>query len=294
MGYIVHHAIIVTGAVDRDLNSAYDVAVGVFGDMVSPKVQSHTNGYVTFVVAPDGSKDGWPDSEAGDKRREHYLEFLSHNHLSLRWCEVQYGDDEGDNRILRTEVSGEETKPESEPTARKMELTGGHWAIVELMGHRRAAGYLTEIEEFGVKLGLLRIPTSETEFRSMRFQGSSIYSLTDVDETEARSLAMHWGVPAIHNFDANRILGRPARPLMPEKDFDDSDPFDDGEEVVPSPYIVSDRPFDQPSEVEPAPAEDGVPLGPSPLLNELQELKVDAEVQTQIRREWGENEDARQ
>ena len=35
------------------------------------------------------------------------------------------------------------------------------WAIVELMGHIKICGRLTEEEKFGAKMGRLDIPTSE-------------------------------------------------------------------------------------------------------------------------------------
>lgn len=59
------------------------------------------------------------------------------------------------------------------------------WAIVELMGHVRLAGRLTEEEKFGAKMGRLDIP-SEDGFVTQLFGGGSVYRITIVTEAVAR------------------------------------------------------------------------------------------------------------
>lgn len=104
------------------------------------------------------------------------------------------------------------------------------WAIVELMGHVRIAGRVTEEERFGTKLGRVDIPlpvkvcgpcggkvgvcpdcaichgTGATGggFVTQYFSGSSIYRLTPCDEATARRVAQasepapvhQWQLPA--------------------------------------------------------------------------------------------------
>ena len=59
------------------------------------------------------------------------------------------------------------------------------WAIVELMGHVRLAGKLTEEEKFGSKLGRLDIPDG-AGYITQFFGGGSVYRITVVTEAVAR------------------------------------------------------------------------------------------------------------
>ena len=68
-------------------------------------------------------------------------------------------------------------------------LTG--WCIVELMGHIRLAGYVTEEEHFGAKIGRVDIPGPKGETVTQFFGGSSIYRITPTTEAIARRVAMH-------------------------------------------------------------------------------------------------------
>lgn len=64
------------------------------------------------------------------------------------------------------------------------------WAIVELLGHTRFAGRVTEEELFGEKLGRCDIPDPEkpSGFRTEYFPGTSLYRLRVVGEEEVREL----------------------------------------------------------------------------------------------------------
>jgi hypothetical protein len=75
------------------------------------------------------------------------------------------------------------------------------FAIVELMGHVRVAGWVTEEELFGTKLGRVDIPdvtadltggARPTEVHATQyFNGSALYRLTPCDEATARELAAY-------------------------------------------------------------------------------------------------------
>ncbi len=69
------------------------------------------------------------------------------------------------------------------------------WAIVELMGHVRIAGRLTEEEKFGVKMGRLDMPNSEGGFATRYFGGASVYSITIVSEEAARLVSVRAPLP---------------------------------------------------------------------------------------------------
>jgi hypothetical protein len=110
VGYIRHHAIIVTGSNGDFIRRAHMEArviaerhsIGGYGEaIVSPLVGPFMNGAESFFVAPDGSKEGWAMSGDGDEFREEFVEWLraqayDDGSSPLAWVEVQYGDD---NRV---------------------------------------------------------------------------------------------------------------------------------------------------------------------------------------------------
>ena len=97
MGYMVHHAIIVTSEYKEKIEEAHACAIGIFPE-VSDIFPGTANSVGSFFVPPDGSKEGWVHSDDGDERREEFMEYLR-GETGLSWAEVQYGDDEGDNKL---------------------------------------------------------------------------------------------------------------------------------------------------------------------------------------------------
>lgn len=105
MGYIRHHSIVVTTWDKDKVKIVYDKAKEIFGANVSEIVNSNINGYQSFFVAPDGSKEGWEESEQGDKNRASFLEFIEQQKYeddsnSISFAELFYGDDEGESEIV--------------------------------------------------------------------------------------------------------------------------------------------------------------------------------------------------
>ena len=99
------------------------------------------------------------------------------------------------------------------------------WAIVELMGHVRLAGRLTEEEKFGSKIGRLDIPTSEG-FVTQYFGGGSVYRITIVSEEVARHAAQHVSAAPISPWQFPRsLIASPAA-----RADDDDDPYNGQEE----------------------------------------------------------------
>lgn len=99
MGYIKHHAILVTGFHPQSMKDLHGIAVEMFGSLVSEIIDSKMNGYLSFFVAPDGSKEGWEESDKNDLLRREFTDLL---HLSryIDYCEVIYGDEAGDSRVV--------------------------------------------------------------------------------------------------------------------------------------------------------------------------------------------------
>jgi len=106
MGYIRHHTIIVTSYDSDKLHAAHHQAERIFGeDMVSNIVDSPVNGYKSFFVAPDGSKEGWEDSDNYDKDRGEFIRLIKLKDFedgsnAIQYIEVAY-DEEGVAKIER-------------------------------------------------------------------------------------------------------------------------------------------------------------------------------------------------
>jgi len=98
MGYNVEHAIVVSSWDKTLLRKAHKKASAIFPH-VSELVAHVANGGASFLVPPDGSKEGWDESADGDQRRVQFVAWLDKQRYddgstSLRWIEVLYADDE--------------------------------------------------------------------------------------------------------------------------------------------------------------------------------------------------------
>lgn len=67
--------------------------------MQSQSNSSHWNGYQTFLIPPDGSKEGWDPSNIGDEERKRLKTFMRKNHPYVDWTEITYGGDDGISKI---------------------------------------------------------------------------------------------------------------------------------------------------------------------------------------------------
>lgn len=108
MGYIKHHAIIVTGQHDWDgiaqlptIFDAHAEAIRCGCPLVTEVVGPGINATSSFLVAPDGSKEGWEDSDVGDHARDAFIEWLR-NTGSYAWAEVVLGEDDGEAYVERS------------------------------------------------------------------------------------------------------------------------------------------------------------------------------------------------
>lgn len=106
MGYIKHHTIVVASWDDELIGSAHGKAKEIHGTLVSELVSSTSNSYKSFFVAPDGSKEGWSESDTGDAKRDElikYLEALTYEDgsSSINYCELFFGEDNGHSQIVK-------------------------------------------------------------------------------------------------------------------------------------------------------------------------------------------------
>jgi hypothetical protein len=96
---------IVTSWSRYQLELAHNVATnaGLLPSTITPGI---TNGYRSFFVPPDGSKEGWGESDRGDSARDDFVEYLRAKENEdgssyLSWVEVSYGDDNGGCAVVR-------------------------------------------------------------------------------------------------------------------------------------------------------------------------------------------------
>jgi hypothetical protein len=78
------------------------------------------------------------------------------------------------------------------------------WAILELMGHVRMAGRVTEEERFGAKMGRIDVPGAEGGYTTVYFGGGSVYRMTPTTEAIARAVATHNAPEPVHRWELPR------------------------------------------------------------------------------------------
>lgn len=106
------------------------------------------------------------------------------------------------------------------------------WAIIELMGHVRLAGKVTEEERFGVKMGRIEIPMADGSFVTQFFGGSSVYRITPTEEQIARAIAKDSQGNPVSAWEMRHILPAPQQHASPPSNIDgleDDEDYDYGD-----------------------------------------------------------------
>jgi hypothetical protein len=68
------------------------------------------------------------------------------------------------------------------------------WAIVEIMGHRRRAGRVCEVDLYGTKMLRIDIPVDDgTLFVTEHYGGAALFCVTPTTEEVARAMAIRLG-----------------------------------------------------------------------------------------------------
>lgn len=99
----------------------------------------------------------------------------------------------------------------------------GSWAILELKGYTKLAGYITEEEHFGTILGRIDIPLEDGKSLTRYFTGQSVYLLTPVAEQIARGYALNNKPQPVQVYEWR----------LPELSGPDWDDFDEEEQDEP-------------------------------------------------------------
>jgi len=118
MGYMKHNAAVVTNWDIKKLEIAHAKAKEIFtakfspdhfvrdaSSLVSDIVHGITNSQASFFIAPDGSKEGWADSDKADEARKEFLDWLIENNNFSDYIEVRFGGDDHYSTIVRDKDS---------------------------------------------------------------------------------------------------------------------------------------------------------------------------------------------
>jgi hypothetical protein len=99
------------------------------------------------------------------------------------------------------------------------------WAILELMGHRRLAGHVTEVQVAGAGMLRLDVPGEQTgdAVATQFYSPSAVYCITPCTEELARRAARLCRPAPVHRYE----LPAPTPVTAPVGDVEDADPDDD-------------------------------------------------------------------
>lgn len=75
------------------------------------------------------------------------------------------------------------------------------WAILELLGHRRLAGYLCEQEIAGAAFLRIDIPSGDGVLASQFYALAAVYGITPTTEEVARAVAQHNQPQPVHRWE---------------------------------------------------------------------------------------------
>lgn len=105
--------------------------------------------------------------------------------------------------------------------------TFDQWCILELMGHVRLAGRVTEESLFGTALGRIDIPNGDG-FTTQYFGGSSVYRITPTTEEVARLVAVGNQPEPVHRWElpAPKAAGVADHEDIFDERLEDGDEYD--------------------------------------------------------------------
>lgn len=98
MGMQSHVGIVVTSYNDEAITDVWIDATEIFYE-VSDILDSKMNGVKSFFIPPSGSNVGREQAKKHEKDCQTFKEILK-KYPSLSWVQIQYGDENHDNKIL--------------------------------------------------------------------------------------------------------------------------------------------------------------------------------------------------
>ena len=103
------------------------------------------------------------------------------------------------------------------------------WAIVELMGHQRMAGMVSEVQIAGAGMIRIDVPAVNGQAEFCRFiSPAALYAINPVTEEIARGLAARVSSAPVHRYELPALPSHPApgSPSLFENDRDGGDDED--------------------------------------------------------------------
>lgn len=109
MGDIVHHAILVSASYDTNGEHWIEVARRAAleaGCRPTAIQEGVVNDVRSFAILPDGSKEGWEESNAGDRARYDFIRWMNDQAYEdgsspLSWVEVEWDNPNFLPRVMR-------------------------------------------------------------------------------------------------------------------------------------------------------------------------------------------------
>jgi len=97
------------------------------------------------------------------------------------------------------------------------------WAILELMGHRKLAGLVTEQEIGGSKLIRIDVPGADGNVATQFYGSAAVYCMTPVAEELARKVARSYQPEPVTRWDLPKQIEAPVRATLRDYGVDDED-----------------------------------------------------------------------
>ncbi len=85
------------------------------------------------------------------------------------------------------------------------------WSILELMGHRRLAGMLSEMQLGGASFLRIDIPQSTDKYVTQFYSPQAVYCITPTDEKTARAIAKEAEAP-VSRWELAQLMPPQERP----------------------------------------------------------------------------------
>lgn len=102
MGYIRHEAIVVTSYNKDYVKTARGFANSL--ELDTTEIITTINGYSTFLIAPDGSKEGWDKSNKHEQARIDWCSWAKQQYkdgIYFDYAYISFGGDDAHCRVIR-------------------------------------------------------------------------------------------------------------------------------------------------------------------------------------------------
>lgn len=196
MGYMRHDAIVATSSIAEHLQAAHTKAKEL-GLPVSEIVEGHTNNENSFLIAPDGSKERWPESDAGDEQREAWKSWMrSQEEMWVDWAHVNFGGDDDQLSSLRDHSGAEAPAPlKSRRLRSRAGRNMGAASFIRFIFAQLKGKTMSEKQtEIGASArpGVRRYRKKPVEIEAVRWSGENVATITRFLESQKGRVGMDY------------------------------------------------------------------------------------------------------